>query len=87
MPKLVKIISYCLNPNHYHLLLEQKQEKGITSFMHKLGTSYTKYFNAKNNRSGSLFQGSYKSVPIKTDAQLFYISAYINGNPEIHPVR
>jgi len=83
---LVEIICYCLNPNHFHLLLQQVTECGVSKFMQKLSTSYTKYFNAKNNRSGSLFQGPYKSVPIKTDAQLLYVSAYINGNPEIHKI-
>ena len=83
---LVSLIAYCLNPNHYHLLIKQIADKGIEKFMHKLGLSYTQYFNAKNNRSGSLFQGPYKSAPIKTDAQLLYISAYINGNHEIHKI-
>ena len=67
MPNLVEFIAYCLKSNHFHFLVKQKQENGITSFMQKLGTSYTKYFNFKNNRSGSLFQGSYKPVSIKTD--------------------
>lgn len=52
--------------------------------MHKLGTGYTNYFNLKNDRTGSLFEGRYKSVPVKTDEYLVYLSAYINGNPEIH---
>ena len=83
---LVEIIAYCLNQNHYHLILKQKVDYGISKFMHKLGMAYSKYFNEKYNRSGSLFQGSYKSVPIKTDSQLLYVSAYINGNPEIHKI-
>jgi putative transposase len=77
------LICYCLNPNHYHLLLKQIAEGGISEFMKRLG-GYTSYFNKKNKRSGSLFQGTYKSAPIKTDEQLYYTSAYINGNAEIH---
>ena len=83
---LVSIIAYCLLPNHYHLLLKQKSEIGISKFMHKVSMGYTNYTNFKYKRSGSLFQGRFKSVPIKTDAQLLYISAYINGNPEIHKI-
>lgn len=83
---LASIIAYCLNPNHFHLLIQQTKDKGIERFMHKLSTGYTRYFNEKNNRSGALFQGTYKSVEIKTDAQLLYVSAYVNGNPEIHKI-
>ncbi|MEA3398162.1 MAG: transposase [Patescibacteria group bacterium] len=83
---LVSFITYCFNPNHYHFLIKQIADKGIEKFMHKLGLGYTRYFNNKNNRSGSLFQGIYQAVPIKTDAQLLYVSAYINGNPEIHKI-
>ena len=54
--------------------------------MQKLGTSYTKYFNAKYKRSGSLFQGTFKSIPIKTDGYLLQLSCYINGNSEIHKI-
>jgi REP element-mobilizing transposase RayT len=86
MPKFVEIITYCLNPNHYHFLVQQNQKNGISKFMHKFGTAYTKYFNAKHNRSGSLFQGPFKAVEIKTDSQLHYVSAYINGNSEIHKI-
>ena len=54
--------------------------------MHKISTSYTKYFNYKHNRSGSLFQGRYKAIHIKSDPQLQGLSFYINGNPEIHGI-
>ncbi len=60
--KLVEIIAYCLNHNHYHLLLKQVADGGISKFMHKIGTGYTNYFNEKKDRSGSLFQGSFKAV-------------------------
>ena len=81
---LVSIVSYCLNPNHYHLILKEEQEKGITKFMHRLGTSYTNYFNQKYHRSGSLFQGPFKAVHIDTNEYLLYLSAYINHNHFIH---
>ena len=81
---LVEIIAYCLNPNHYHLILKEKREKGITEFMHRLGTSYTKFFNQKYERSGSLFQGTFKAVHIDSNEYLLYLSAYINHNHFIH---
>ena len=58
--KLVRIICYCLNPNHYHFILEQLVDRGIEKFMHKLGLGYTQYFNLKHHRSGALFQGPFR---------------------------
>jgi len=75
---LVRIMADCLMPNHYHLLVEEIQENGISRFMHKLGTGYTNFFNKKCNRVGSLFQGPFKAVAIENDIQLQYILAYIN---------
>ncbi len=83
---LVSIIAYCLNPNHFHLLLHQEAEDGITQFMRKLGTGYTMYFNKKNQRSGSLFQGQFKSVHTKSDTQLQHLFAYVTNNNIIHKI-
>jgi len=58
---LVEIIAYCINPNHFHFILKQSVDDGISKFMHKLQGGYTSYFNIKNIRSGSLFQGKFKS--------------------------
>ncbi len=82
--KLVNIICYCLNPNHYHLLLEQAVERGIEKFMHRLGVGYTNYFNLKNKRSGVLFQGAFKAIHIDTNDYLLRLSAYINLNFKVH---
>ncbi len=78
---LVSILGYCLMPNHFHLLLEVITEDGMTKFMHKLGTGYTKYFNIKRKRTGALFETSYKKKRIKNDAYLQQISKYIHLNP------
>jgi len=84
LPKLVEIICYCLNPNHYHLLLKQLADNGIEKFMHKLGSGYTNFFNAKYQRSGSLFQGTFKAVKIESNEHLLWVSAYVNANAQIH---
>ncbi|HDH07675.1 MAG TPA: hypothetical protein ENG89_01500 [Candidatus Moranbacteria bacterium] len=81
---LVEFVAYCINPNHYHFILKQVTEKGIERFMHKLGTSYTKYFNKKNKRSGVLFQGKFKATHIDSNEYLLYLSAYVNNNYFIH---
>lgn len=78
--KLVNFIAYCLNPNHYHFILTPLVEKGIEKFMQRLGTGYTMYFNEKNKRSGSLFQGKFKSKHIDSNNYLLQASSYVNLN-------
>jgi putative transposase len=74
-------------PNHFHIYLTIarkpgfRKEKSITEFMQKIGTSYSKYFNAKYNRTGGLFEGSFKAVHIETDEQAKYLFSYIHLNP------
>ncbi|MDP3697080.1 MAG: transposase, partial [Candidatus Taylorbacteria bacterium] len=82
--KLVDFICYCLNPNHFHFALKQLKDDGITKFMHRLGTGYTKYFNQRHENSGALFQGRYKAKHIDSNEYLLHLSAYINLNPEAH---
>lgn len=78
---LVDIISYCLMPNHFHILVKEKMENGISLFMQKLTTAYTMYFNKKYNRSGALFQGKFKARHTTNDNYLKYLFAYIGLNP------
>ncbi|MBI3486527.1 transposase [Candidatus Daviesbacteria bacterium] len=80
-PKIVEIISYCLMPNHFHLLLKQLKDGGIQEFIRKISNSYTKYFNTKHKRVGPLFQGNFKAKDIETDEQLVHVSRYIHLNP------
>lgn len=81
--KLVNIIAYCLNPNHFHLILEQLVDGGISEFMKRLG-GYTGYFNNKYERSGALFQGVFKDVHIDSNEYLLHVSAYVNLNNRVH---
>lgn len=78
---LVAIGAYCLMPNHFHILATPIAENGISRFMHKLQTAYTLYFNEKTSRTGSLFQGPFKSVHVDSDSYLKYLYAYIHLNP------
>jgi len=78
---LVEILVFCLMPNHFHLLLKQRREGGIVKFMHKLGTGYTMSFNQKYERSGSLFQGTYRAILIKDDSHFIHLPCYIHLNP------
>jgi len=74
---LVKILCYCLLPNHFHLLLKEIRKGGISKFMQKLGIGFTNYFNLKYGEVGRLFQGPYKGRTITDDLYLQYLSVYI----------
>lgn len=78
---LVAIGAFCLMPNHFHLLVTPVVEDGITKFMLKLQTGYSMYFNIKNERNGSLFQGPFKSEHAGDDIYLKYLFSYIHLNP------
>ncbi len=77
----IKLLAYCLMPNHFHLLIKQFSERGIASLMKSLGTRYTMYFNKRYQRTGPLFQSRYKAVLIDNENQLLHLSRYIHLNP------
>lgn len=81
---LVKVHAYALLPNHYHLILEQVVDGGISEYMKRVSAGYTGYFNEKNNRSGSLFQGPFKRVRVENDSYFNYLLAYVNENHAVH---
>src|SRR3989344_6236708 len=81
---LVEFIAYCLNPNHFHFILTQVEERGIEKFMHRLGTGYTRYFNDRHSRSGALFQGRFKANHINSNEYFLHASVYVNLNYNAH---
>lgn len=84
--QLVSIVAYCLLPNHFHLLLKQEVEDGISQFMQRLGTAYTMFFNQQEKRSGGLFQGKFKATHLNAELALPVLSAYINLNYAHHKI-
>ena len=80
---LVNFIAYNILPNHFHFLLEQVSENGISEFMKRLSGGYTWYFNKKYKRVGSLFQGTFKSQHIDSNEYLLHVSVYVNLNEKI----
>ncbi|MDP2788915.1 MAG: transposase [bacterium] len=78
---LVAIASYCLMPNHFHILITQTDKGSISKFMQKLTTAYVMYYNEKYKRSGSLFEGKFKSEHVDNDNHLKYLFSYIHLNP------
>ncbi len=77
----LKILTFCIMPNHYHFLIKQLSNKAISNFVRNIQNSYAKYFNIRHKRSGSLFQAMFKAKRIETDEQLLHVSRYIHLNP------
>jgi len=80
---LVEIVAFCLMPNHFHLLLKQLVDRGISLFMRKTGTSYGHYFNLRTDRIGPLVQGTFKAIRIVSEEQLLHMIRYIHINPYV----
>lgn len=79
--KYVDVIAYCIMPTHFHFILHQVSDNGISKFMKNILDSYTRYFNLLNNRKGPLWQGRFKSVFVANDEQLLHLTRYIHLNP------
>ncbi|PIP55923.1 MAG: hypothetical protein COX06_00445 [Candidatus Zambryskibacteria bacterium CG22_combo_CG10-13_8_21_14_all_42_17] len=79
--RVVELVTFCIMPNHFHLIVREKEEGGIATYMQRILTSYSKYYNTKYEKSGHVFQGPYKAVHITNDVQLLHTSAYIHRNP------
>lgn len=78
----VELLAYCLVPNHFHLMIYQHDRGGMVALMRSLATAYTRYFNAKYIRVGSLFQGIYKASKIEDDSYYQHLSRYIHLNAD-----
>lgn len=77
----VRILAFCLMPNHFHLLIKESEKKMVSRFLQQLQGAYAKYFIQKHKHSGRVFQGVFKSKHIKTDAYYEQIVQYIHQNP------
>ena len=78
---IAKIISYCIMPDHYHLLVKIIHADKFSRFLNNVENSFSRYFNIKNNRKGPLWQSRFKSVIIESNEHLLHVSRYIHLNP------
>ncbi len=79
--KAVDIVAYCLMPTHFHFVLKQLKDNGISTFIGNILNSYTRYFNTKHNRKGPLWEARFKNALVDTDEQLLHLTRYIHLNP------
>lgn len=79
--KFVDVLSYVVMPDHYHLLLKELKDGGITGFLHRCNTAIAKYINTKQQRKGPLFESSFKAKHIDSNQYLLHLSLYIHLNP------
>jgi putative transposase len=79
--RMVELIAFALMPNHFHIIIKEMKEGGISRYMQRVLNAYTKYFNIKYKKTGHLFQGPFKIVHIEDNKQLLHLSAYIHRNP------
>ena len=77
----VSVLAYCLMPNHFHFLVKQLANGGVTDYFRRLANSYSHYINVKYKRTGPLFESRFKNVLVKSDDQLLHLSRYIHLNP------
>ena len=84
MKRLVNIIAYCLNPNHFHMILEQATDGGISEFMKRIEEVTRMVLTINTQEKWSLFQGVFKDVHIDTNEYLLHVSAYVNLNDRVH---
>ena len=77
----LSVIAYCLMPNHYHFLLCPEEDSALSPFVQRLFNSYTQAFNKQQRRSGTLFEGRARSIPVDTDEYVLHLCRYIHLNP------
>lgn len=80
--KIVELVQFAVMTNHFHLVLYETEENGISRYMQRVSNAYTKYFNTKYDHSGHVFQGPFGAVPVRTDEQILHLSAYVHLNPK-----
>jgi putative transposase len=80
----IAVIAYCLMPNHYHFLLRQDEQEPASRLPQRVFNSYTKAFNRRYDRTGTLFEGPYKAIHVDQDRYLLHLCRYVHANPVKH---
>lgn len=78
---LVTVMAYCLMPNHFHLILRQEKDEGISTYIRRATNSFSHFYNTKYRNKGPLFLGNFRAIRVENDEQLAHLSRYIHLNP------
>jgi len=77
----LRLLAYCLMPNHFHLVLEARETGAMSDAMQWAQTSYAARFRAKYQSTGHVFQGRFRSFPIQKNEHLLTVMRYVERNP------
>ena len=77
----IKIVAYCLMPNHFHIVLMPAQSEDLSKWMQWLMTSHVRRYHRYHGTSGHVWQGRFKSFIIQSDIHLLMVLRYVEGNP------
>jgi putative transposase len=77
----MRLLSYCLMPNHFHLVLWPKHDGDLSKWMQWLTTAHVRRYHRHYDSSGHVWQGRFKSFPIQTDEHLLTVMRYVERNP------
>ncbi|MFY9484797.1 MAG: transposase [Patescibacteria group bacterium] len=82
-PFIVDLLGYSLMPNHFHLIVKQNTDNGLSRFANRIQDSYTKYFNTRYDRVGHLLQGPYQFIRVETNDHLLHVLRYVHLNAPV----
>src|SRR5215510_9306692 len=79
----IRLLAYCLMPNHWHLVLWPREDGDLAAFMQRLTVTHVRRWHAHRHSvgTGHLYQGTYKSFPIQQDEHFLTVCRYIERNP------
>lgn len=77
----VQIIAYCIMPTHFHLVVKQLEDNGVSEFLRKSLNAYARYFNVRYKRKGTLWMSRFKNVLVENHEQLLHLTRYLHLNP------
>ena len=80
----INIDAFCLMPNHYHFLIQQKTKYAMSQFIATINSEYARYFNKRYHREGQLWQGTYRANKIESETEYESVFIYIHKNPLIY---
>lgn len=83
---VVQVLAYCLMPDHFHLVVRQERERGITDLMRRVLTGYVMEYNRRHRRRGPLFESAYRAVLVEGEEKAAHVVRWVHLNPAVRSV-